>query len=46
MFRFTGLKTLEKQLDNSLVTERLVASLSSAFGFVATLLADHPGCTA
>jgi len=33
------IKTLEKQLDNSLVTERLVASLSSAFGFLATLLA-------
>jgi predicted permease len=34
-----GMKTLEKQLDNSLVTERLVASLSSAFGMLATLLA-------
>jgi predicted permease len=33
------MKTLEKQLDNSLVTERLVASLSSAFGLLATLLA-------
>jgi predicted permease len=33
------LKTVEKQLENSLATERLVASLSSAFGFVATLLA-------
>jgi ABC-type antimicrobial peptide transport system permease subunit len=32
-------KTLEKQLDNSLITERLVASLSSAFGLLATLLA-------
>ncbi len=31
--------TLEKQMDNSLVTERLVASLSSAFGLLATLLA-------
>jgi predicted permease len=31
--------TLEKQMDDSLVTERLVASLSSAFGFIATLLA-------
>jgi ABC-type antimicrobial peptide transport system permease subunit len=31
--------TLEKQMEDSLVTERLVASLSSAFGFVATLLA-------
>ncbi|HEV1286459.1 MAG TPA: ABC transporter permease [Bryobacteraceae bacterium] len=34
------MKTLEKQVDNSLVTERLVASLSSAFGFLATLLAS------
>jgi predicted permease len=33
------MKTLEKQMDNSLVTERLVASLSSAFGLLATLLA-------
>ena len=33
------MKTLEKQLDNSLVTERLVASLSSAFGLLATMLA-------
>ncbi len=33
------LKTVEKQLENSLATERLVASLSTAFGFVATLLA-------
>src|SRR5271154_688759 len=33
------MKTLETQLDNSLVTERLVASLSSAFGLLATLLA-------
>jgi ABC-type antimicrobial peptide transport system permease subunit len=33
------MKTLEKQLDNSLVTERLVASLSGAFGLLATLLA-------
>jgi predicted permease len=33
------MKTIEKQLDNSLVTERLVASLSSAFGLLATLLA-------
>jgi len=35
----SDMKTLEKQLDNSLVTERLVASLSSAFGLLATLLA-------
>ena len=34
------LKTLEKQVDNSLVTERLVASLSAAFGLLATLLAS------
>ena len=33
------MKTLEKQIDNSLVTERLVASLSSAFGLLATILA-------
>ncbi len=32
-------KTMEKQLDNSLITERMVASLSSAFGLLATLLA-------
>lgn len=31
--------TLEEQVKDSLVTERLVASLSSAFGFLATLLA-------
>ncbi len=31
--------TLEKQMENSLVTERLVATLSSGFGVVATLLA-------
>jgi len=35
----TDMKTMEKQLDNSLVTERLVASLSSAFGLLATVLA-------
>jgi predicted permease len=35
----TGLKTLERQLDESLVTERLVATLSSVFGALATLLA-------
>jgi predicted permease len=33
------MKTLERQIDESLVTERLVASLSTAFGFLATLLA-------
>jgi predicted permease len=32
--------TLEKQMDNSLVTERLVAMLSTGFGFLATLLAS------
>jgi len=35
----TDMKTLEKQMDESLVTERMVASLSTAFGFLATLLA-------
>ncbi len=34
-----GMKTLETQMDESLITERLVASLSSAFGFLATILA-------
>ena len=33
------MKTLEQQLDESLITERLVSTLSSAFGFLATLLA-------
>ena len=33
------MKTLEKQVENSLVTERLVATLSTAFGMLATLLA-------
>ena len=33
------MKTLYKQLDESLVTERLVATLASAFGGLATLLA-------
>lgn len=32
--------TLEKQKEDSLVTERLVASLSSVFGFLATSLAS------
>jgi predicted permease len=36
IFRMT---TLEKQKDDSMLTERLVALLSSAFGFLATLLA-------
>ncbi len=35
----SDMKTLEHQLDNSLLTERLVASLSVAFGILATLLA-------
>jgi predicted permease len=34
-----GMKTLEQQVDESLVTERLVASLSSGFGLIATALA-------
>jgi len=34
-----GVKTLQDQLDDSLVEERLVASLSSAFGVLALLLA-------
>jgi predicted permease len=35
-----GMKTLEQQMDESLITERLVASLSSAFGLLATILAS------
>jgi predicted permease len=34
-----GVRTTEEQIDNSLRTERLIASLSSVFGFLATLLA-------
>ncbi|MFY9728202.1 MAG: ABC transporter permease, partial [Bryobacteraceae bacterium] len=34
-----GMRTLEQQMDISLVTERLLATLSSAFGLLATLLA-------
>jgi predicted permease len=34
-----GMRTTKQQLDLSLRTERLVASLSSVFGFLATLLA-------
>lgn len=34
-----GMRTLEKQVDESLVTERLIANLSTVFGFLATLLA-------
>ena len=33
------LKTLETQMEDSLITERLVATLSSGFGMLATLLA-------
>jgi predicted permease len=35
----TGMKTLTRQLDESLVTERMVATLSSVFGALATVLA-------
>ena len=35
----SNLKTLEKQQEESLITERLVATLSSGFGILATLLA-------
>lgn len=34
-----AMRTTEKQLDNSLTTERMIASLSIAFGILATLLA-------
>jgi predicted permease len=34
-----ALRTTEEQITNSLSTERLIASLSSVFGFLATLLA-------
>jgi len=34
-----GLKTLERQLDETLSTERLIAVLSAAFGLLATVLA-------
>lgn len=34
-----SMKTLEKQLDETLLTERLTALLSAGFGFLATLLA-------
>jgi ABC-type antimicrobial peptide transport system permease subunit len=34
-----GMKTLEKQMDETLSTERLIASLSVVFGALATLLA-------
>jgi predicted permease len=35
-----GLKTVEGQLDETLMTDRLVAMLSAGFGFLATLLAS------
>ncbi|MEO8368188.1 MAG: ABC transporter permease [Candidatus Solibacter sp.] len=34
-----GVRTMEQQLDKSLMSERLLASLSSVFGLLATLLA-------
>ena len=34
------MKTLEKQLDETLLTDRLIALLSAGFGFLATLLAS------
>jgi predicted permease len=34
-----GMRTVEKQISNSLLTERLIASLSTVFGVLATLLA-------
>ena len=34
------LKTLEGQLDETLLTDRLIATLSAAFGFLATILAS------
>ena len=33
------MRTTEQQISNSLITERLIASLSAVFGFLATLLA-------
>ncbi len=35
----SGMKTLEQQLDESLVAERMIATLSSVFGVLATVLA-------
>jgi predicted permease len=35
-----GMKTLEAQLDETLLTDRLIAMLSAAFGLLATLLAS------
>jgi ABC-type antimicrobial peptide transport system permease subunit len=34
-----GMRTTETQISNSLATERMIASLSTVFGFLATLLA-------
>jgi ABC-type antimicrobial peptide transport system permease subunit len=34
-----GMRTTDEQISNSLATERLIASLSAVFGFLATLLA-------
>jgi len=34
-----GMRTIDEQVSNSLLTERLVASLSTIFGILATLLA-------
>jgi predicted permease len=34
-----GLRTMDEQISNSLLIERLIASLSTVFGFLATLLA-------
>jgi ABC-type antimicrobial peptide transport system permease subunit len=34
-----GIRTLDEQVDRSLTTERMISSLSSAFGLLATLLA-------
>jgi ABC-type antimicrobial peptide transport system permease subunit len=34
-----GMRTLEDQVDRSLMTERMIATLASAFGSLATLLA-------
>ncbi len=34
-----NLRTLERQIERSLLSERLIATLSTAFGFLATLLA-------
>ena len=38
--RSTQLKTLEGQLDETLLTDRLIATLSAAFGLLATILAS------